>query len=67
MAGSLDLHSDFWTGLLLGVIGSFTAIASTVALVTWKFLRRNDIYDNDHWKLNAKMPFTTMWMNMGYW
>ncbi|KAI3558387.1 hypothetical protein CABS02_01534, partial [Colletotrichum abscissum] len=24
-----------------------------------------DVYDNDHWKLNLKVPFTTMWMNMG--
>ncbi|KAF4805998.1 hypothetical protein CGCSCA5_v014825 [Colletotrichum siamense] len=28
---------------------------------------RNDIYDVDHWKLNVKVPFTTTWMNMGYW
>ncbi|TQN65111.1 hypothetical protein CSHISOI_10312, partial [Colletotrichum shisoi] len=67
MARSLDLHPDFWRGLYLGVISSLPAFCATVALITWRFMRQNDIYDNDHWKLNVKMPFTTMWMNMGYW
>ncbi|CCF37159.1 hypothetical protein CH063_01641 [Colletotrichum higginsianum] len=67
MASSLGSHPDFWTGLYIGIISSLPAFCATMALITWNYLRQNDIYDNDHWKLNVKMPFTTMWMNMGYW
>ncbi|KAK2016474.1 hypothetical protein LZ32DRAFT_601279 [Colletotrichum eremochloae] len=67
MTDSFNLHPEFWRGLLLGVFSSSLAIFSTAVLFALKFLRQNDVYDNDHWKLNAKVPFTTMWMNMGYW
>ncbi|KAK1984487.1 hypothetical protein LZ30DRAFT_431188 [Colletotrichum cereale] len=67
MRNSSDYYPDFWRGLLTGIFGSLLVVCSIVAVVALKFLRRNDVYDNDHWKLNVKVPFTTMWMNMGYW
>ncbi|KAK1584975.1 uncharacterized protein LY79DRAFT_519756 [Colletotrichum navitas] len=66
MINSFNSYPEFWRGLLLGLFGSSLAILSIVVLVTLKFLQ-NGVYDNDHWKLNVKVPFTTMWMNMGYW
>lgn len=63
----IDAVPDFWKGVLLGATGcTFTILIVTLAF-TITFLRRKDVYDNDHWKLNLKVPFTTMWMNMGYW
>ncbi|KAF4776195.1 hypothetical protein HER10_EVM0004247 [Colletotrichum scovillei] len=57
-----------WDGMVLleGCVISAMRIADDFAF-TITFLRRKDVYDNDHWKLNLKVPFTTMWMNMGYW
>ncbi|KAK2054313.1 hypothetical protein LY76DRAFT_686714 [Colletotrichum caudatum] len=66
MMNSSNLHPEFWRGLLLGLLGSSLAVFSIAVLVALRFLQ-NDVYDNDHWKLNVKVPFTTMWMNMGYW
>ncbi|EFQ33025.1 hypothetical protein CGRA01v4_00492 [Colletotrichum graminicola] len=66
MINSFNFHPEFWRGLFLGLFGSLLAVFSIVALVALKFLQ-NGVYDNDHWKLNVKVPSTTMWMNMGYW
>ncbi|KAK2038775.1 hypothetical protein LZ31DRAFT_588155 [Colletotrichum somersetense] len=66
MINSLNPYPEFWRGLLLGLLGSSLAVFSIAVLVALKFLQK-DVYDNDHWKLNVKVPFTTMWINMGYW
>ncbi|KAK1841202.1 hypothetical protein CCHR01_16158 [Colletotrichum chrysophilum] len=60
-------YSDFWSGALFGFMAGVVAIIFIASLVAVKFFQRNDIYDVDHWKLNVKVPFTTTWMNMGYW
>ncbi|OHW98474.1 hypothetical protein CSPAE12_02893 [Colletotrichum incanum] len=67
MTSSSDFHPEFWKGLLWGLFGSSLAICLIVVLIGFVFLRQHDVYDNDHWKLNIKVPFSTMWMNMGYW
>ncbi|ETS81805.1 hypothetical protein PFICI_06807 [Pestalotiopsis fici W106-1] len=46
-------------------IGFGTALL-VIASVALSF-RRSDIYNVDHWKLNIRLPPTSMWMNMGYW
>ncbi|KAL2880107.1 hypothetical protein SGCOL_004491 [Colletotrichum sp. CLE4] len=67
MSHSIHAVPDFWKGVLLGASGcTFTILFFTLAFAI-PFLRQKDVYDNDHWKLNVKVPFTTMWMNMGYW
>lgn len=58
---------DFWKGVLLGATGCISTILMLTLAFAVTFLRRKDVYNNDHWKLNLKVPFTTMWMNMGYW
>ncbi|KAK1719582.1 hypothetical protein BDP67DRAFT_502204 [Colletotrichum lupini] len=63
----IDAVPDFWKGVLLGATGCTFIILIVTLAFTVTFLRRKDVYDNDHWKLNLKVPFTTMWMNMGYW
>ncbi|KAK1994413.1 hypothetical protein LX36DRAFT_641501 [Colletotrichum falcatum] len=68
MIASFNFNPEFWRGLLFGLLGGSLAIFSLGVVAALEFFRRKDVYDNDHWKLNAKMPFTnTMWMNMGYW
>ncbi|KAG9251828.1 uncharacterized protein F5Z01DRAFT_662240 [Emericellopsis atlantica] len=51
----------------LSFVGGFLAalIVSLVAGVV--ILQRSDARGLGHWKLNAKMPLATMWMNLGYW
>ncbi|KAF9878400.1 hypothetical protein CkaCkLH20_03892 [Colletotrichum karsti] len=64
MRSLFTLQSDFLLGALSGVL-FFVFITLILATL---FLRKNDIYNADHWKLNVKVPFTTtMWMNLGYW
>ncbi|KAK1452945.1 hypothetical protein CCUS01_01962 [Colletotrichum cuscutae] len=63
----IDAVPDFWKGVLLGATGCTFIILIVTLAFTVTFLRRKDVYDHDHWKLNLKVPFTTMWMNMGYW
>ncbi|TDZ16928.1 hypothetical protein Cob_v009990 [Colletotrichum orbiculare MAFF 240422] len=67
MAHVPGLNPDFCNGLLLGVIGGFSLFAFFTLIIVTRSFRQNDIYDVDHWKLNVKVPFTTTWMNMGYW
>ncbi|KAF3013502.1 hypothetical protein E8E14_006648 [Neopestalotiopsis sp. 37M] len=43
--------------------GTALAVIASVAIL----FRRSDIYNVDHWKLNIRLPPTSMWMNMGYW
>lgn len=53
--------------IALAFVGGF--IAATLILIVGGTLalRNSDVYDLGHWKLNAKMPLATMWMNLGYW
>ncbi|KAK1634202.1 hypothetical protein BDP81DRAFT_378346 [Colletotrichum phormii] len=66
---SQPIHAvpDFWKGVLLGASGCTFTILFIILALAVPSLQRKDVYDNDHWKLNVKVPFTTMWMNMGYW
>ncbi|KAF6808834.1 hypothetical protein CSOJ01_07302 [Colletotrichum sojae] len=65
--GASESHSDFCSGLYLGLVTGFLLFGFTAFFIAARLLQKNDIYDADHWKLNVKVPFTTMWMNMGYW
>ena len=47
--------------------GGFIAALLIVAVGAFSVLRMSDAYGLGHWKLNVKVPFTTMWMNLGYW
>ncbi|KAI6782714.1 uncharacterized protein J7T54_000857 [Emericellopsis cladophorae] len=53
--------------LALSFLGGFLTalVISLVAGVV--ILQRSDARGLGHWKLNAKMPLATMWMNLGYW
>ncbi|OLN86237.1 hypothetical protein CCHL11_04146 [Colletotrichum chlorophyti] len=62
-----NLHPSFWHGALLGLVSGLLLSILGALVLAIQIFRRQDVYDNDHWKLNVKMPFTTMWMNMGYW
>ncbi|PTB39120.1 uncharacterized protein TrAFT101_008085 [Trichoderma asperellum] len=52
---------------ILGFLAGCAAIIVVLALVAFSFIRSGDIYGLGHWKLNAKAPFPSMWMNLGYW
>ncbi|KAH0444751.1 hypothetical protein CcaCcLH18_00409 [Colletotrichum camelliae] len=67
MFSNSTTHPDFWSGAFWGFVAGVFAITFVASLVAAKIFQRNDIYDVDHWKLNVKVPFTTTWMNMGYW
>ncbi|KAK7220135.1 hypothetical protein V2G26_008138 [Clonostachys chloroleuca] len=53
--------------IALAFVGGFLAAILIMAVVSFSFLRSSDAYGLGHWKLNAKMPLSTMWMNLGYW
>ncbi|CAH0024052.1 unnamed protein product [Clonostachys rhizophaga] len=53
--------------IALAFVGGFLAAILIMAVVAFSFLRSSDAYGLGHWKLNAKMPLSTMWMNLGYW
>ncbi|VUC21858.1 unnamed protein product, partial [Clonostachys rosea] len=53
--------------IALAFVGGFLAAFLIMGLATFSFLRSSDAYGLGHWKLNAKMPLSTMWMNLGYW
>lgn len=55
--------ADFIRGFLAGC----AAIVVLLALVAFFLIKSGDIYGLDHWKLNVKAPFPSMWMNLGYW
>ncbi|KAL6903933.1 hypothetical protein GGI43DRAFT_421455 [Trichoderma evansii] len=54
---------DFIYGFLAGC----AAIIVLLALVAFFLIKSGDIYGLDHWKLNVRAPFPSMWMNLGYW
>ncbi|KAF4125359.1 hypothetical protein GMORB2_4199 [Geosmithia morbida] len=51
----------------LAFMGGFIVAVFTVSIAGILALRRTDVYGLGHWKLNAKMPLSSMWMNLGYW
>ncbi|KAM0741501.1 hypothetical protein ACQRIT_004358 [Beauveria bassiana] len=58
------VSNDFLFGVAAGCLATIV-LALLMRLVP--ILRRNDIYDLAHWKLNIRVPMQPMWMNMGYW
>ncbi|KAM3471445.1 hypothetical protein MY5147_005811 [Beauveria neobassiana] len=58
------VSNDFLFGAAAGCLATIV-LALLMRLVP--ILRRNDIYDLAHWKLNIRVPMQPMWMNMGYW
>lgn len=54
-----DVGLAFMGGFLAAIL-----VALTIGIIVG---RRSDVYGLGHWKLNAKMPLATMWMNLGYW
>lgn len=53
--------------IALAFVGGFIAALLLVSMGAFIVARSSDAYSLDQWKLNAKMPLTTMWMNLGYW
>ncbi|POR37068.1 Uncharacterized protein TPAR_02731 [Tolypocladium paradoxum] len=54
---------DFALGVVVGAVGALVLSAAVFVAV----LRTTDIYSLGHWKLNLRTPFSSMWMNLGYW
>lgn len=54
---------DFVLGLVAGAI----VLPLLVIILFFIVLRNSDFYGVDHWKLNMRTPFPSMWMNLGYW
>lgn len=59
--------SSYGRDITLAFFGGFIAAILILAIGGITALRKSDVYGLGHWKLNVKMPFTTMWMNLGYW
>ena len=53
--------------IALSFIGGFLAAIVIISIIAFTTLRMSDAYGLGHWKLNVKMPLSTMWMNLGYW
>lgn len=53
--------------LAAAFVGGFFAAVLVIMAATFTFMRLSDVYGLGHWKLNVKMPLSTMWMNLGYW
>ena len=51
----------------LAFVGGFVAAILVSLIVAFAIMKSSDVYGLGHWKLNARMPLTTMWMNLGYW
>lgn len=51
----------------LAFMGGFIVALVVIAIVGITALRASDVYGLGHWKLNARMPLSSMWMNLGYW
>lgn len=51
----------------LAFMGGFLAAIALAITIAFLVGRKTDVYGLGHWKLNAKMPLATMWMNLGYW
>lgn len=61
------MESSYGRDITLAFFGGFVAAILILVIGGITALRKSDVYGLGHWKLNAKMPFTTMWMNLGYW
>jgi hypothetical protein len=51
----------------LAFAGGFVAAILLSLLVAFAIMKSSDAYGLGHWKLNARMPLTSMWSNLGYW
>lgn len=51
----------------LAFLGGFLSAVFVGVIIGLLAMRMSDVYGLGHWKLNARMPLTTMWMNLGYW
>jgi hypothetical protein len=51
----------------LSFLGGFLAALLLVSALAILALRNSDAYGLGHWKLNARMPLASTWMNLGYW
>lgn len=51
----------------LAFVGGFLAALLLIFLVPLFAIKSSDVYGLGHWKLNARMPLASMWMNLGYW
>ncbi|KFH42345.1 hypothetical protein ACRE_069250 [Hapsidospora chrysogenum ATCC 11550] len=59
--------STYGRDIALAFVGGFLAAVAILLAGGITVLRNSDAYGLGHWKLNAKMPLATMWMNLGYW
>lgn len=58
------MPTDFVLGLVLG-FGFALLLIGGIAII--RVLSNTDYYGLTHWKLNIRLPFSSMWMNLGYW
>lgn len=61
------MASSYGRDVALAFVGGFLTALVIALIVTFAVTRTSDVYGLGHWKLNAKMPLTSMWMNLGYW
>ena len=53
--------------IALSFVGGFLAALVIFLIAGVIILQHSDAQGLGHWKLNAKIPLATMWMNLGYW
>lgn len=61
------MAASYSRDVALAFVGGFLAALLLALTVGFIALKTSDVYGLGHWKLNARMPLTTMWMNLGYW
>jgi hypothetical protein len=53
--------------IAVSFIGGFVAALLLLSVIALIALRNSAAYGLGHWKLNARMPLASTWMNLGYW
>ena len=53
--------------IAVSFIGGFVAALLLLSVIALIALRTSAAYGLGHWKLNARMPLASTWMNLGYW
>lgn len=53
--------------IALSFVGGFLAAIVLISTIAVLSLWSSDAYGLGHWKLNARMPLASTWMNLGYW
>lgn len=53
--------------IALSFIGGFLAALLIISAIAIAAFWTSDAYGLGHWKLNARMPLASTWMNLGYW